>query len=49
MVRRGTHAGGDSVGRVDKEKRTLKHYGKACADFSVNGSKHAPHRPYMTK
>jgi hypothetical protein len=28
-----------SVGRIDKAKRTLKHYGKACAVFYASGVK----------
>ena len=28
-----------SVGRVDTSKRTLKHYGKACAEFFASGRK----------
>ncbi|MFI2302808.1 hypothetical protein ACH5AL_28770 [Actinacidiphila glaucinigra] len=28
-----------SVGRVDDSRRTLKHYGKACADFFASGQK----------
>ncbi|MFC8916223.1 hypothetical protein ACGF5F_12590 [Streptomyces sp. NPDC047821] len=53
QVSRGaTHHGCDgwhSIGRVDKKKRTLKHYGKACADFHVNGSKRATQCHYITK
>jgi hypothetical protein len=30
-----------SIGRVDTTRRTLKHYGKACADFYVSGTKRA--------
>lgn len=28
-----------AVGRVDDSRRTLKHYGKACADFFASGEK----------
>jgi uncharacterized membrane protein len=28
-----------SVGRVDSSRRTLKHYGKACAEFFASGEK----------
>ncbi|MEV3992811.1 hypothetical protein AB0J57_28280 [Streptomyces sp. NPDC049837] len=38
-----------SIGRVDKTKRTLKHYGKACADFHVGGKKRASQCHYITK
>ncbi|MCH0540466.1 hypothetical protein I3F58_12970 [Streptomyces sp. MUM 203J] len=41
--------GWNAIGRIDKAKRTLKHYGKACADFYVNGSKHASQCHYITK
>ncbi|MFG3494368.1 hypothetical protein [Streptomyces sp. NPDC047928] len=30
-----------NIGRVDKQKRTLKHYGKACVDFYAGGAKRA--------
>lgn len=38
-----------SIGRIDKTKRTLKHYGKACADFYAGGSKRASQCHYITK
>ncbi|MEV5608419.1 hypothetical protein [Streptomyces sp. NPDC052225] len=40
---------GASIGRVDKTKRTLKHYGKACADFFVSGKRRATQCHYITK
>jgi hypothetical protein len=40
---------GASIGRVDRSKRTLKHYGKACADFVVNGTTRASQCHYITK
>ncbi len=45
LVSRGrTHHGCQtlsSIGRIDKTKRTLKHYGKACVDFYAGGAKRA--------
>ncbi|MER5882805.1 hypothetical protein ABT160_03155 [Streptomyces sp. NPDC001941] len=38
-----------SIGRVDRTKRTLKHYGKACADFHVAGERRASQCHYITK
>ncbi|MCS0634646.1 hypothetical protein NX801_03025 [Streptomyces sp. LP05-1] len=38
-----------SIGRVDKTRRTLKHYGKACADFHAGGKKRASQCHYITK
>ncbi|MFE9254769.1 hypothetical protein [Streptomyces sp. NPDC006879] len=39
----------ESIGRIDKSRRTLKHYGKACADFYVGGAKRASQCHYITK
>ncbi|MFF2508341.1 hypothetical protein ACFVTY_34005 [Streptomyces sp. NPDC058067] len=40
---------GGSIGRVDRSRRTLKHYGKACADFFVTGKRRATQCHYVTK
>jgi hypothetical protein len=38
-----------SIGRVDTSRRTLKHYGKACADFYVSGTRRASQCHNITK
>ncbi len=38
-----------SIGRVDTTHHTLKHYGKACADFFVAGTRRASQCHFITE
>ena len=53
LISKGTQhnscAFGGSIGRIDKTKRTLKHYGKACVDFVINGKRRASQCHFITK